>query len=838
MRRALTVLLLLAVIAAAAWTLWRWNAPAQGSADIWRVVPDQSAIIIEVPDALSTWDRFTHTSQLWNAFEELPEMAAIGRLLTEAAERTQNDAALRESMDGTPMLIVLMRGGGDRPGCLFAGTLATRDRSALGSFGALLGVDAATSASLLKGSTISARPDTSLPELSCAVRDGRWILASSPTMMEEALLQLERGTPITSDTVFARARATLGAGADVHLLFHTIRAQAFVRSGWPMNTNELDLPEGWAALDVRARADALLMSGLIVPAKEHPSLNSLRDQGTGPWNFSRLLPASVSSWDIMHITDAQRYLSDRNGHTADEDTLSAALFSWVHGAMGVASSAGSAPAHWALFQTDDPDLASTSLMALCSRSTAGRCDTLNHRGVRLTRLPDQQAHERILGPMFEPFVQPWWATLGDVVVFAPEPAPLQAAIDAWNDGNTLAEDQRTSTWFDRMSEEAGRTWWCDVARSPDPFKASTIIDTTASTLPRDRVRGTLGGLTVQLSPGQHGMTHLSIDLQHIAGETKSSDALWSIALGTPIERSPDIVRNHTNNTRELLVVAENRIHLISSTGKVLWTYALDGPILGPVAQVDRFKNGKLQLLFNTASRLYLIDRNGKDLVGFPVSLPEKASAPMSAFDYDNTKEYRVLIPTVESRILNYNLEGKPVDGWVPPRTPATTSTAVEHLRLKNKDHLIIVDDAGSVTVLDRKGAPRYTSSLTLGKGAHAIAISPELDIAGCRLLWNDSTGNALRGSLSGAIDTLARAEAGIAANARGLVMEDLDHDGTMDVVSHGSATPTMITAQPLRSAGSAMPAGGSKRYADLNLDGVMDMITVTPDGRIVAAKAP
>jgi hypothetical protein len=345
-----------------------------------------------------------------------------------------------------------------------------------------------------------------------------------------------------------------------------------------MNTEEIDLPEGWAALDVRPRADALLMSGLIVPGKEHPALTNVHEQGAGPWDLSRLLPASVSTWDIQHITDAQRYPSDRRTTSeAIDDTLAPALFHWVHGAMGIASSAGNGPARWALFQTDDAELASTSMTALCTR-----CDTLNHRGVRLTRLPVTGAHERILGPAFEIFIQPWWAVLGDVVVFAPDPAPLQAAIDAWNDGNTLAEDQRTSAWFDRMSEEAGRTWWCDVARSPDPFNVAAIIDTAASALPRDHVRRALGGLTVQLSPGQHGMTHLSIDLQHISGEVKTTGALWSLDLGSPVKRTPDVVRNHTNNTRELLVQdSEHRIHLISSTGKVLWSHPIDGPIIGP-----------------------------------------------------------------------------------------------------------------------------------------------------------------------------------------------------------------------------------------------------------------
>ena len=830
MRRTLTVLLLLAVVAAAAWTLYRWKSNDQGSGDVWRSVPDQAAIVVELPDGWTGWDRFTHTSQLWSAFETVPELKAIGLLMSRVVERTQNDAALRDALSGTPLLIALMQNGGDRPGCLFTGGLNTTTASTLGNFGALLGLDAATSATLLKGGTIAVRPDMALPELSLAVQDGLWFLASSPLMMEEALLQRERGTPIASDTLFARAQATLGAGVDAHVLFHTTRAQRLIQSRWKSTAQEFDLPEGWCALDVRTRADALLMSGLLVQARDHWSLVSVQHQGSGSWNLARLLPASVSEFDMQQVTDAQRYLEDHGTGTDTSDaSLSTALFQWVHGAMGVAvapGSAGAAPMRWALFQTDDPEAASAALNTLCTV-----CDTISYRGVRLTHLPMQQAHERLLGPAFAPFVQPWWALLGDVVLFAPDPAPLQASIDAWNDGTTLAQDQRTNAWFDRMSEEAARTIWCDVARSEELFRSQR--DTLAAPDQLSGLRAQLGGFTIQLTPGQHGMTNISVDLQHAPQEgQQASGALWSIALNKEVVRAPDIVRNHTNNTREVLVQdVEHSLHLISSTGKLLWTIAVDGPILGPTIQVDRFKNGKLQLLFNTAQRLYLIDRNGKDLGGFPVSLPEKASAPLSAIDYDGVKEYRVLIPTVEARILNYDLDGKPVQGWEPPRIPTTASVAVEHLRLKNKDHLVIIDDGGSISVLDRKGLQRYQPKLALGRGNVVVAMSPALDIGACRVLWNDSVGNSLSGTIDGVIDTLARSSDMSPSDLqRGFVQEDLDGNGTADVVLHAKGMPTMQDgARPLSATRNAI----TRSIADLNLDGAMDLITVTPDGRVV-----
>ena len=63
MRRLLSVLLLLAIAAAAGWTLYRWNRGSTQAVDPWRAVPERSAIVVAVPDAFVSWDRFTHAER-------------------------------------------------------------------------------------------------------------------------------------------------------------------------------------------------------------------------------------------------------------------------------------------------------------------------------------------------------------------------------------------------------------------------------------------------------------------------------------------------------------------------------------------------------------------------------------------------------------------------------------------------------------------------------------------------------------------------------------------------------------------------------------------------------
>ncbi|MBL0043904.1 MAG: group III truncated hemoglobin [Flavobacteriales bacterium] len=278
----------------------------------------------------------------------------------------------------------------------------------------------------------------------------------------------------------------------------------------------------------------------------------------------------------------------------------------------------------------------------------------------------------------------------------------------------------------------------------------------------------LGGCLLQVTPEEQGRFQITACLATVGSianqvahrndtttTTQNDGAMWSVSLGTHAQCGPWLITDHLSRTKQILVQdTKNRIALISCTGKLMWQRELDGPIMGGVHQVDKFKNGKLQMLFNTAERMYVIDRNGKDVERFPIRLPERTSAPLNVFDYENKKEYRVLVPTEGSRLLNFDINGKPVDGWVPPRTIGVCEIPVEHMRIRGKDHLVLVDIGGHVNVFDRRGEPRYAPKLQARSVEHFIGLVPAMDIGDCLLLWRDTEGNNLSGKFSGGLDTL------------------------------------------------------------------------------------
>lgn len=866
----------MAIVAAAAWTILRWNDGATSDPDPWRAVPAQAAVIIEVPDAWTHWDRFAHTSLLWSGWEKQPGTLALSRLMSKSAQAMEKSAALRDALGGSTILVALIRNGSKGTGFVAVGAIhGTAPADALGD---LLGVASSERTMLSTGQVTRAQFDPDLPPLAFALHQGLWILSDFPELVDEALLQQDGGTPITQDTLFARARATLGEGTDAHVLLNTSRAAGLLSNAWqPERLEHLGMPDGWLALDVSALPDAMLLSGLLVPASPHPLIATINDQGSGPWNIGRVLPESVVQWEVRNVGNAEEFLSIVSRSTESVPSTEV-LSPWAYGAAGIATAcdtSGRPSRRWLVMNTEDPERAREELSAPCGTAP---CDTLNHRGTRITHCAQAHPYEQLLGHNTILPQQPWWAILGQSVVMSDDPGSVRASIDTWNDGNSLAENKRAATWFQQMSDEAGLTWWCDLARGGTLFHEGIKAGSDSAFSAWLPVLRELGGLSLQVSPAQHGMLHVSIGLQHAptngAVVTEApGNVLWSCSIDAPVQRRPDIVVNHTNNTREVLVQDTlHRIHLISATGKVLWSHALDGPILGAVHQVDRFQNGKLQLLFNTASTCYLIDRNGNNVAGFPFALKSHASAALAVFDYDGQRDYRVLIPTEDRKVINLGLDGVPVQGWDPAKLDAVAIDAVHHLRIRNKDHLLVIDGDGGMKVLDRKGneRERVKTKLTRVKEVHAVI--PGSELMGTRVHWVDEDLVLHETTLGGEERRTIHA-----SNGRNRFM-DLDGDGAFEVVritddsliasnakgilfakqagaallpqaeaysfgastiAIGAVSPSIGKAWLYDASGLAlpgMPVDGSTPFAvgDLNLDGTPELVTATSSRTIVA----
>ncbi|MFL1013630.1 ribonuclease HII [Flavisericum labens] len=190
-------------------------------------------------------------------------------------------------------------------------------------------------------------------------------------------------------------------------------------------------------------------------------------------------------------------------------------------------------------------------------------------------------------------------------------------------------------------------------------------------------------------------------------EQNSVSEELNIKLDNAILNNPQFVKNHITGQKEIVVQdVNNNLYLISNTGKILWKKQLQGNILGNIEQIDIYKNGRLQLIFATPNRVYVLDRNGKEVRPFPLKFNDKITQPLSVFDYDKRKNYRLMV-TQGKNVLMYNVKGNIVKGFMFKSANGTILSQPKHFRIGRKDYLTLKTE-NKLYILDRIGKNRIT----------------------------------------------------------------------------------------------------------------------------------
>lgn len=214
--------------------------------------------------------------------------------------------------------------------------------------------------------------------------------------------------------------------------------------------------------------------------------------------------------------------------------------------------------------------------------------------------------------------------------------------------------------------------------------------------------------------------------------------LWAMQLDTLCTAPAYGFTNHLNGEKELVLQDDaNQLYLVNAKGNAIWKKQVPEKILSQIYCVDVFKNNKYQILFNTANYLHLIDRNGNYVKGFPVKLPAEATSPMALLDYDNDKDYRVIISCANKTIYNYNALGAPLDGYTPVKTINPVNLPVQYAKVGASDYLVAVDIQGRIYIFSRKGQGRIGLTNRTVVNCKSFYVDAANTIQNTFLVYND-----------------------------------------------------------------------------------------------------
>ena len=324
--------------------------------------------------------------------------------------------------------------------------------------------------------------------------------------------------------------------------------------------------------------------------------------------------------------------------------------------------------------------------------------------------------------------------IDDHVILSKSKKKIQSLINNMISNQTIGQNKSLSVINEKMGKKAHTSFYLSFENHKETWKK-------------------IFNSVVSKNIGSKDYFFNSLIFLHENKKFKNPTA-WNVSLNHGTNYKPQIVMNHYTNNLEIFTQdIENNIYLINQNGQQLWRTQIGNSIIGDIHQIDAYRNNKLQYLFNTKDSIYLIDRNGKHVSPFPINSNQKMTIPLAVFDYDNTKNYRILA-SMENTLIMYNQKGDVISGWEFTNTNTNISIIPEHFQIFNKDYIIISEENGDIHLLNRKGQNRTSIKEKIYRSKNKINLIQGSSLQESKFIIKNNHGKIISISLNGEIDTL------------------------------------------------------------------------------------
>lgn len=546
------------------------------------------------------------------------------------------------------------------------------------------------------------------------------ISSSTHSLIEEGIRQLQSKFSLEKNQFFTKVQKTTNTKDPLNLFIQNEKLPELVSSLFPGTKPDwLSFTSIWAGIDASLESNQLVFNGVVL----HPDtfggyLSVFENLSKGEFEAPSILPNHLAMWIGLNIENGEdfyaerlEFLKKRKSFRSQQIRLGdlgvnpmVDIFPMVDNEIGVfylqnVSSDLSASKVGYIKCKDEDDR--TELRKFLTNNMVFE----SYRDHILYRSVYGNIFQEACGRLFKGFSKPYITEKGNYLVFADDALILKNVINEISAGKTIDQNENFVEFF-KQYPNSGHLF--AMAKNPE---ALSLLDkiTTQKTAKEVALKTkklekiTWAGIHI-LNKGE--VSYLQSTVKYQEEQIEEARQLWSLTLEAPMRGKPHLVKNHYTQKNEVFVQDENQvIYLIDGKGKILWNKSIGEPILGGVHQVDLFKNNKLQLVFNTPSKLWVLDRLGREVENFPVPFKAPATAPVSVFDYDKTRNYRFVVP-VGKDLYNYNKEGQIVKGWVFEGMNSDIKHSPEHFAVKGKDFILVTSSGGAVKFINRRGELR------------------------------------------------------------------------------------------------------------------------------------
>lgn len=655
------------------------------------VVPQDALLIAEIGDGGKDAATFYQRSMLWKDFEDTP-----------FAKEAKPFFYLLDSLDIFQTIIVSLHEGETKNFALITITDPERKlQKLLLKFGAVK--DKVASSHIYQ-----------IPGLSYLfdVNDGFIRVCKNRDFLLRTKNFIEDGRSILNDSVFVQIRVKEENASALKLYVNLDEFSHSINRS--IVEDIFDLPDnldGWISTDLYDKANTVVSSGFIhFNPNQTNFFNAYVDQKAQGLHYFDVLPANTALLTASGYSNPQNYLKTVLGK--NEQSISFSV--WLGNTYGSGILNGDRPLsdlRFAFFEIRDEQ----SFIESTEKFIDSNYIPLDYRSHTIQKL-DSNYSFKGFSEGISKMISPFYSIVKDFVILSENEETLKEIIKRYKNDNTLSLQESFSNLRDELSDETNFLFYISPAMAGTFLEKELADSLRRYWLPQEEKLNSLQAMIVQVSSYKKGKMYVHSALRHQVVNFKEKDnSLWELYLDSPMKGDIHLLRNHYTQHLDIGIQDTNNVFfLINNKGEVLWNKQLDGEILGEIRQLDIYKNGKLQLLFNTESSMYCLDRKGNDLEKFPITLDSKTKNPLALFDYDNNKNYRILLSFPNGETKMYNTYGKPLKGWKFSKVRSAITETPQHIRIGKKDYIYTSTGNGTILLLDRKGKSRYKARENIG----------------------------------------------------------------------------------------------------------------------------
>ncbi len=538
-------------------------------------------------------------------------------------------------------------------------------------------------------------------------------VSTDPLTCLKPFAQLDNQEKITMTTGFGSISSTLGTSVGTHVFVMSdllLKANGGRFADKAKNTTLPILNDDVfaAACDFLLKDEGLIISGYAV-ATDSSDVFKLKYQQPVRNSIINVLPYDVRMMLHYGMSDMASWLDDKTDKNqiatinkkcgVDAGGQFAANVSEIALAM---LSTNNSPI--AVARLNDP----AAVIKFMGRIDASYGVTNEHttQGCTVKTLNADGLGKSLLGDEFAKVNHFCYTILDQYLVIANRTSDVDEVIAMYRSGRTLDLNENFRAFQDNMLEEANISFYLPFHKNIDFVKSYLSKDMCQFVDQNKNAFESFQAFSLQMSSAR-SLIYTNVFLRQFQSSNQENRVIWKTTLDAPLSSKPFILPDLAGGERVVFAFDNlNNAYLIDAKGNVKWKKSMSEPLMGDVKTVDCYNDGKTQYLFNTANYIHLIDRNGEYIEGYPLRLPVEASNGLAVFDYQNTKDYRILLCGTDKLVYNFTIKGNETEGWNRHRTDNLVTKPVEHLVADDKDYIILTDVKGTVRILDRQGRVR------------------------------------------------------------------------------------------------------------------------------------